>query len=157
MQSIVSYNQLKKINYHLYSSIVVVGGCFDILHYGHLVFLEEAKKKGEKLIILLESDQFIIEVKKRKPVHTEKERAYMLSLLRCVDQVIILPRLKTYEEYEEIIKYINPSIIAVTEGDPQMENKKKMIKKIGGTVMVVTGYIPNVSTSEIREKLKKLD
>lgn len=50
--------------------IVLVGGCFDLLHYGHFTFLKNAKKEGDVLVVALESDEFILNQKKRKPVHT---------------------------------------------------------------------------------------
>ncbi len=57
------------------SKIVLVGGCFDVLHYGHLEFLHEAKKQGKYLIVALEPDETIIKYKKRKPIHNQLQRA----------------------------------------------------------------------------------
>ena len=63
--------------------IVLVGGCFDILHLGHVVFLEKAKKEGDVLVVLLESDEKVRFLKgKGRPVHTQSERAEILSALK---------------------------------------------------------------------------
>lgn len=157
MKKIITYEDCLNTDYSVYKKIVLIGGCFDILHYGHFSFLKEARAKGERLIILLESDQFIVDMKKREPVHLEKERAFMLSSLKYVDQVIILPKLNTYEDYKKIVHHIKPSIIAITKGDPQVDNKKKMINEIKGRVVEVADYIPNKSTSDIRKKLENMN
>ena len=68
---------------------VLVGGCFDILHYGHLRFLSQAKEKGEMLIVALESDTFIRKIKNKKPIHTQEQRAEILAHLNLVDMIIV--------------------------------------------------------------------
>ena len=71
---------------------VLAGGCFDVLHPGHIVFLEKAKKAGDYLVVLLESDKKIRKLKgKGRPVHSQKERAEILSALKSVDSVVCLP------------------------------------------------------------------
>ena len=58
-----------------------------------------------------------------------------------------------YEKYFEMVKKINPQIIAVTDGDPQLENKKKQIEALGGKVEIVLPYIPNLSTKQIIDRI----
>ena len=55
----------------IHSKIVLVGGCFDLLHYGHIEFLKNAKKQGEYLIVALEPDEAIVNYKKRQPIHNQ--------------------------------------------------------------------------------------
>jgi cytidyltransferase-like protein len=62
---------------------VLVTGCFDLLHSGHIAFLEEASKHGD-LIVGIGSDETIKNLKGRYPVYTEQERKYLLEALRCV-------------------------------------------------------------------------
>ena len=69
---------------------VLVGGCFDILHYGHVRFLSQAKAKGEVLMVALESDEFIRRIKKKKPIHTQEQRAEILAHLDLVDMIIFI-------------------------------------------------------------------
>src|SRR6266403_2209747 len=52
--------------------IVLVGGCFDIIHFGHIQFLQKAKEAGDYLIVALEPDERIINYKKRTPIHTQQ-------------------------------------------------------------------------------------
>ena len=112
--------------------LVLVGGCFDVLHPGHIIFLEKARKAGDKLVVLLESDQKIRKLKgEGRPVHTQKERAKILSALESVDSVVCLPYMEDDFEYDEIILKNNPDIIAATRGDESIEHKKRAAKKAG--------------------------
>lgn len=128
---------------------VLVGGCFDLFHFGHLKFLQAAKKSGDYLIILLESDQFIKEKKRKTPVHNQKERAEILAIINFVDLIILLPYLKSGSEYFQLVKKINPGIIAVTEGDNFIQDKKNQAKKINAQLKVVTPLIKKFSSSKI--------
>ncbi len=129
---------------------VLVGGCFDILHLGHVTFLDEAKKRGNILYVAVESDEFMKARKKRKPVHTQEERAFILSRLRPVDNVILLPFYQDDTHYFDLVRRVRPSVIAVTEDDPQLINKKKQAAEVGAKVEVVTGNINNLSSSSIQ-------
>ncbi len=128
---------------------VLIGGCFDLIHYGHLKFLEAAKKQGDFLIVALEPDEFIKKNKRKVPLHHQSERAEILSNLNMVDLIINLPFLNTHKNYFEMVKKISPSIIAVTEGDKQLENKRKQAKLIGAKVKIVVSNLDNFSTRNI--------
>lgn len=129
---------------------VLVGGCFDVLHPGHIVFLEKAKKTGDYLTVLLESDEKMRRLKgERRPVHTQKERAKILSALESVDSVVCLPYIENDFEYDEIIAKIKPDIIAATHGDEGIEHKKRAAKKAGAKLVYVTKKIGQYSTSNI--------
>lgn len=128
---------------------VLVGGCFDILHFGHISFLKSAKKLGDYLIVALESD---INVRKAKginrPIHTQIQRKAMLMSLKCVDEVIMLPEMKSDLDYEKMIKKVSPQIIAVTSRDPILDKKKSHARKIGAKVITIS-KIKVSSTSQI--------
>ena len=133
-------------------TIVLVGGCFDILHSGHIIFLEEAKKLGDKLIILLESDKNIRENKgKTRPINNQENRAFLLSKLKMVDEVIKLPYLKADDDYLNIIRQIKPDFIAVSENDQSLDKKKNQAKTVGAKVIEVTPTVPSQSSSRIIE------
>lgn len=129
--------------------IVLVGGCYDIFHYGHLVFLREAKKYGDLLFVALESDEFIKESKKRLPVHSQLQRAEILASLLFVDVVVLLPHLTSYEDYQNVVEAIRPAFVAVTKGDKQLDNKKRQVENYGGGVVEVTPLIKHYSSSKI--------
>ena len=130
----------------------MVGGCFDILHLGHVIFLEKAKKLGDKLVVLLESDENINKNKgNNRPLNKQENRAKMLMSLKVVDRVIKLPEMKTDEEYLALIKKLKPSVIAVTGGDKRIFQKRKQAKIVGARLVKVTKQIPYQSTSRIVE------
>ena len=128
---------------------VLVGGCFDLLHFGHFTFLKKAAAAGDRLIIALEPDEFIKKKKKRKPIHNQQQRAEILKSLRFVDEVILLPFFKKDADYFQLIEKIRPDIVAVTAGDPYIKNKIEQAKKIGATVKVVTPLLKGYSTNAI--------
>lgn len=129
--------------------IVLVGGCFDIIHFGHVQFLEKAKQTGDYLIVALEPDERIIQHKKRAPTHTQTERAYNLLALRHVDQIIMLPLLHEFQDYYALVQAINPHIIAITNNDPQLSNKQKQADAINAQLVIVTNVIGTFSSSHI--------
>lgn len=130
--------------------VVLVGGCFDVLHPGHLIFLQKAKKAGDTLVVLLESDEKIKKLKGlNRPVHTQKERAIVLKALKFVDRVIMLPNMKNDSDYQRLIKKIRPDIIAATEGSTDNHLKKRAAQLVGAKFIYVTKMIGNHSSSQI--------
>ena len=127
----------------------MVGGCFDLIHFGHLQFLKKAKENGDYLIVVLESDEFIRKNKREVPIHNQEERAEILSSLNMIDIIVLLPYFSSNEEYFNMVKTIRPKIVAVTEGDKQLKNKRKQIKEIGGQLKVVTPLLKKYSTRKI--------
>ena len=136
--------------------IVLAGGVFDILHIGHIRFLEAAKKKGDILFILLESDENVKKYKgPQRPINTQEERAAVLSSLKFVDYVINLPAMKNNIDYDRLITAIRPDIIATTKKDPQVIHNIRQAKLIGAEVCLVVNRISNRSTTRIAEILAK--
>lgn len=147
---IVRYNETQEAKFFFENKkTVLVGGCFDLIHFGHLKFLEKAKKQGDFLIVALESDEFIKKHKKKQPVHRQLERAEILSNLNMIDLIILLPLFKTNNDYFDLVKKISPRIIAVTAGDQQLENKKKQALEVGAEVREVVTNLKNFSTRNI--------
>lgn len=132
------------------SKKVLVGGCFDLLHYGHLSFLKAAKRQGECLIIGLESDATITQLKGSPPIHSHIQRAEILAELECVDYVLLLPYLGDYDDYLTLVKRVNPDSLAITKGDRQTANKKKQAQAIKACVIEVNQLIEGLSSSLIR-------
>ena len=158
-RKIISLKDLDKVLEKIHKKkekIIVSGGCFDIFHYGHLFFLKKARKEGDFLIILLESDEFIKKNKQRKPIHSLNQRAEILAELESVDLVVKLPLLVKDEDYLRIIKTIKPSVIAITAGDEKLKKKANIAKKINAQLKIVTNLLSDFSSSSIRKKLKLL-
>lgn len=131
-------------------TIVLAGGCFDILHIGHIAFLEKAKKAGDILVLLLESDQAIKLLKGQgRPVNNQENRTKILAVIEFVDFVIPLSKLYQAGDYNSLVKKISPDIIAVTAGDPNLSVKQSQAKEVGGTVKIVLKKIPEHSTTKL--------
>lgn len=136
---------LKKIKK---KKIVLAGGCFDVLHPGHVIFLQKAKKIGSILIVLLESDERIKTLKGvSRPVHNQKERALVLSALQFVDFIILLPNIND-QKYDEILLKIKPNIIAVTKGIDD-KYQKSAARLVGAQLKYVTKMIGDYSTTKL--------
>ena len=135
--------------------IVLVGGCFDILHIGHIKFLEMVKNLGGKLFVLLESDEKVRLLKgNHRPIFKQKDRAEALSSLRNVDVVINLDYLSGDEKYQQIVKEIKPDIIAVTENDLQIAKKKIQAESCNGVLKIIP-YVKSLSSSILAEILSR--
>ncbi len=157
MNNIINFQQLKKLSLYLQQKkTVLVGGCFDVIHYGHLQFLKKAKNEGDFLIVALESDMFIKKKKKRTPFHNQRQRAQILSSFSMVDLVVLLPFFENNEDYFNLVKIIKPKVIAITKGDLQIKNKKDQAEKVGAVLKVVTPLLKNFSTTKIINNYKIL-
>ena len=132
--------------------IVFTNGCFDILHIGHIRCLEEAKKRGDFLIVALNSDRSIRSIKgPSRPFTPEGERAEVLSALACVDYVVI------FDEPDplELISSLKPNIL-VKGGDwtPETTIGREVVEGTGGKVVIIP-QIQGVSTSTIIDRIVK--
>lgn len=136
--------------------IILVGGCFDILHIGHISFLKKARALGDVLFVLLESDATIQKLKgKNRPINAQKDRAFVLSCLRFVDFVVLLKPHVTNNGYDAIIQGIRPTIIATTKGDPGRHHKMRQAKLIHAKVVDVIKRVSDSSTTHIAKLLSQ--
>lgn len=126
---------------------VLVGGCFDLLHYGHVTFLKQAAALGDHLVVALEADTSILN-KGRPVIHSQAQRKEILLALRFVSEVISLSALVSYQDYLDLVKKVAPHKIAVTQGDPYLEHKQKQAIQIGAEVVIVTPLLPGYSSSD---------
>jgi len=132
---------------------VLVGGCFDFIHYGHISFLKQAKALGDFLVVALESDNNVRHAKgETRPIHTQKQRQQMLEALSFVDEVISLPPMKIDEEYFNLVNQVKPSVIAITQGDPIKNKKQEHAQKVGAQLIEIP-KIHTPSTSQLAKLL----
>jgi rfaE bifunctional protein nucleotidyltransferase chain/domain len=134
--------------------VVFTNGCFDLLHLGHIDYLEKAKQQGEKLVVGLNSDQSIKRLKgSKRPVNDENARARMLAALQFVDLVVLFDEDTPYN----LIKALTPSVL-VKGKDYEVGNivGADIVLQNGGkvaTIDLVEGY----SSSAIIEKIQNLN
>lgn len=159
MNKIVSVEQAIKMSEEMREKgkkVVLVGGCFDILHIGHITFLKNAKKQGDVLIVMVEHDKTVQKLKgENRPVNSQEDRIEVLSALSCVDYILPLEAYPSDADYDELTKKIKPAIIATTQNDPARIHKERQAEMVGAKVKDVTGQISNQSTSRIVALLKE--
>jgi len=126
--------------------VVFTNGCFDILHQGHVRYLSEARKCGDYLIVGLNSDQSVRNIKgKNRPLMPEGARAELLAALCFVDGVVIFDE----EDPLAIIRYLQPQVLV--KGSDWAEEDiigAEAIRKAGGEVKRIP-LTPGISTSDI--------
>ena len=159
MNKIISANKAQEISKILRKKnkiIVVSGGCFDILHIGHIKFLKNARKQGDYLFILLENDKNVKKLKgNNRPINNQKDRAQILAAMSFVDYIVLLNEMKTNSDYDNLIYKINPNIITTTKNDPQGVHNERQAKKINAKVSYVINRIEDKSTSRLAEIISK--
>ncbi len=134
--------------------VVFTNGCFDILHVGHLRYLEEAKMFGDILVIGLNSDSSVKRLKgEKRPIVSQEERAEMLLGLKCVDYVVMFDE----DTPVELLKDVKPDV-HVKGGDYTKERlpEAEIVEKNGGRVEIVS-LINGKSTTNIVKKIKETE
>jgi len=135
--------------------LVATNGCFDLLHVGHVRYLQAARALGDALAIGLNSDQSVRELKGAgRPVNNESDRAEMLAALKCVDFVTIFPEMRA----TRFIEAARPAIYA-KGGDYTSETldaeEQAVMREIGVEVRILP-FVHGHSTSDLLEKLRKI-
>lgn len=139
-----------------HKKIVLVGGCFDILHIGHILFLTKAKEQADIVMVLLEHDQSIRKQKgDGRPINTQIDRAQMLAALKVVDVVVCLPVMTSNTSYDDLIFSLKPAIIATTKRDDARVHKERQAKALGIPLIDVVERVRNQSTSRVSALLEK--
>lgn len=131
--------------------LVFTNGCFDLLHVGHVRYLQEAKAKGDLLFVAINSDRSVKQLKgPSRPVQSESDRAEILSALGCVDYVAIFDE----ETPEKLIQEIRPDLL-VKGGDWKVSQivGGEFVQSYGGQVLSLN-FIDGKSTTSIIEKSK---
>ncbi len=156
-------NQYKKSfeeNYQRNPRVVFTNGCFDLLHPGHVKYLEKAKKLGDILVVAIDSDDSVKKLKGKEPLFDLNSRKLMLSSLRFVDLVIPFSNQK---ELLELINTIAPDIIvkghpyqaSITDPqDPLYVVGSDIVRKQGGSVVTIERE-DEYSSSLIKMKIAK--
>lgn len=133
--------------------VVFTNGCFDILHLGHLDYLQKARKLGDKLIVAVNSDSSVRKIKpKPHPIVPEKERAKLLTGFECVDYVTIFRESTPLR----LIKTLKPNILVKgADWKKKAIIGKSVVESYGGKVATVK-FLKNHSTSLIIKKIKEI-
>lgn len=132
-------------------TIVFTNGCFDLIHYGHIAYLAEARSLGDRLVIGLNSSASVSRLKgAHRPLQNEESRSTILAAFQFTDAVVV------FEEDTplQLIKAIQPDVL-VKGGDYTIETivGAKEVMDRGGQVQVIS-FVEGYSTSAIERKIK---
>ena len=132
--------------------VVLTNGCFDLLHIGHLSYLQEAAREGDCLIVAINSDRSVRRLNKApdRPIFDEEYRAQMLAGLESVDYIVIFDE----ETPHAILRHLQPDVLV--KGGTYSEDEivgREVVLGYGGRVKAL-GVTPGVSTTEIVRRLR---
>ncbi len=139
---------------------VFTNGCFDLLHLGHVRYLQDARALGDFLVLGLNSDESVCRLKGAgRPLVPEQERAEILAALTCIDYVTIF----TEPTASPLVDLLRPAIYvkggdyagASSEIDTTRLPEAKIVQAYGGSVRLIP-YLPHHSTTELIAKIKQL-
>jgi rfaE bifunctional protein nucleotidyltransferase chain/domain len=131
--------------------VVFTNGCFDVLHAGHLSYLEAAKELGDKLIVGINSDSSVSKLKgKGRPINPLEERMALIQALKCVDYVVSFSE----DTPLKLIEFLKPNIL-VKGADYKVEEivGSKSVIKNGGEVKTIP-LVKGLSSSRKIQKIK---
>jgi rfaE bifunctional protein nucleotidyltransferase chain/domain len=135
--------------------LVVTNGCFDLLHLGHVTYLESARNQGDALLIGLNGDGSVRQLKgDARPVNAEADRAAVVAALQSVDGVCIFAE-KTATRF---LSFAQPDIY-VKGGDYTLEtvnqDERRTVEQAGGRIVIIP-FVPGKSTTTLLEKIARL-
>jgi rfaE bifunctional protein nucleotidyltransferase chain/domain len=146
--------ELSNLKQNLKGSLVATNGCFDLLHVGHVRYLQSAKSLGTHLIIGVNSDASVAALKgPTRPINKAEDRAEVLNALACVDYTFIFNE----DTADQFLKLAEPDIYA-KGGDYNLAElpERETIKQIGAKVVFVpfqSGYSTTGTVKKLSEKL----
>ncbi len=128
--------------------VVFIGGTFEVIHAGHLYTMQEAKKRGDLLVVVVARDATIRRRKKREPIAPEKERVRVVSAMRPVDAAILGSETNIYDTLE----LVGPDVVAL--GYDQYHTEAEIIREAKGRGMEISvvrldSPFPTLKTSKI--------
>ncbi|MCB0736268.1 MAG: D-glycero-beta-D-manno-heptose 1-phosphate adenylyltransferase [Bacteroidetes bacterium] len=132
--------------------VVFTNGCFDLLHPGHVTYLEQAKSLGNRLIIGVNTDASVSKLKgEHRPIQSQQARCMVLAALESVDALVLFNE----DTPKELIETVKPNIL-VKGGDYTIETivGADFIMKNGGEVKVIP-FLDGYSTTAIEERILK--
>jgi D-beta-D-heptose 7-phosphate kinase/D-beta-D-heptose 1-phosphate adenosyltransferase len=155
-EKIKNLNALKKIILTLKrkgKKIVFTNGCFDLLHYGHVKYLEDAKRKGDILVVAINSDASVRKLKgKNRPIVNQKDRLGLIAALESVDYVVSFNE----DTPLKVIKELKPDMLVKgADWDRKQIVGSEFVLNYGGNVSTIK-LIEGRSTTNLIKKIAKI-
>jgi len=133
--------------------LVFTNGCFDLLHVGHVRYLQQARELGDALVVAVNGDAGVRELKgPTRPINSEQDRAEVLSALECVTYVTIFPTIRV----TEMVRMGRPQVYA-KGGDytvDSLNQEERVVLEAVGSEIRILPLVPGKSTSAIIAKWK---
>ncbi len=134
--------------------LVVTNGCFDLLHRGHVTYLEAARSQGDVLLVGVNDDASVRLIKgPHRPVNAEADRAAVLAALQSVDAVCVF----TERNALRFLATVEPDVY-VKGGDYTLETinqeERRLVEQLGGKIVVLPG-VPGKSTTAVLDKISR--
>jgi D-glycero-beta-D-manno-heptose 1-phosphate adenylyltransferase len=132
--------------------LVITNGCFDLLHVGHVTYLQAARNLGDALLVGLNADASVRALKgEGRPLNSEQDRAFVMSALQCVDGVFIFPEVRA----TNFLATAQPDIY-VKGGDYTVEtldqDERRAVEQHGGRIVILP-FVPGKSTTSLIERM----
>ena len=131
--------------------VVLVTGVFDLLHQEHQNFLQKAKALADILVVAVESDIRVREIKgEGRPVCLQAQRIQLILDMGMTDFVFVLPEDFSHQaRYRQLIAEVLPDFYAVSSHTSYIKNKQKLVEEFGGQLVVAHQHNPEVSTTQL--------
>ena len=134
-------------------TLVVTNGCFDVLHLGHVTYLQQARDQGDALLVGVTSDAGVRSLKgPGRPLNNERDRAGVLAALESVDGVLIFPEL----DARAFLQAVRPDVY-VKGGDYNMDtinqDERRLLEQLGVQIVILPA-VPGKSTSALLQKMQ---
>ena len=131
--------------------VVLTNGCFDLLHIGHVRYLQEARKQGDCLVVAVNSDSSVRQIKEPgRPIIPESQRAELVAALGCVDWVTIFAE----SDPLVLIRLLKPDVLVKgTDWSEEEIIGAPEVREAGGQVLRIP-LVPEISTSTILERVQ---
>jgi D-glycero-beta-D-manno-heptose 1-phosphate adenylyltransferase len=134
--------------------LVVTNGCFDLLHAGHVTYLEEARSQGDALLVGVNNDAAVKELKgPTRPVNSERDRALVIAALQSVDAVLIFCE----RDAVDFLRQVQPDVY-VKGGDYTLDtinqDERRLVESMGGRIALLP-HVAGKSTTALLDKMSK--
>ena len=135
--------------------LVLTNGCFDLLHAGHVRYLQAARALGDTLVVAINGDDSVRALKgEGRPLNTESDRAEIVAALACADHVVIFPEMRVTRLIEKVRPaiYVKGGDYTAASLDPE---ERAALEKAGAEIRILP-FEPGHSTSGLIERMRKL-
>ena len=157
-EKIISWDKLPAWRARMRASgrkLVVTNGCFDLLHLGHVTYLQDARKQGDALLVGINGDQSVRELKgPDRPLNDEQDRAAVVAALESVEAVCIFAE----RAATRFLAAAQPDIY-IKGGDYTLEKlnqeERRTVEQAGGRIVIIP-FVPGKSTTALLKKIARL-